>query len=419
MTTFQRAATTILADLDSVIDDAWTRGHTRVPGGPQWKHQGRDPHGQFTGNVGGAVGRLADVSAIASKLQAGERVEIEPGQVDELMGTLAGLPPVNLKALSIVGQGNETLFGPQHPHRSIPRTAMPQLPEDAAGMQVFRDALAARGVSVTLERSDPRRLRATQSELDSRDVGRMYGFIRDGKYREEIGAILASQDGFVLDGHHRWAGKAARAAATGLPADDDGRHGITSILTIGMDIDELLEFSEQFSGAKVGMGADLVTSRSGRPIKLGDKPTTPPPSEDEPWMWLDEEAGWVLIATDASDRRLLDRAEGDPKRAAAVILDELDCALGWTRAAGHDTDVGDNNLKHFWTKDPKGLSQWATLPEGRWTALYGHLVKHMPPEKAKRIASAWFKEVIGYSPGSDLNLVHAGKPPRGDRVGPG
>ncbi len=113
------------------------------------------------------------------------------------------------------------------------------------------------------------------------------------------------------------------------------------------------------------------------------------------------------------------------QREADAILADLDTVLTraygetLTRAAGHDTHPGDNNLKHYWTKDPEGLAKWATLPEGRWTALYGHLVKHMPPEKAKRIASAWFKEVIGYAPGSDLNLVHAGKPPRGDRIGPG
>lgn len=105
--------------------------------------------------------------------------------------------------------------------------------------------------------------------------------------------------------------------------------------------------------------------------------------------------------------------------AADAILAELDRALyGMTRVAGHDTDIGDNNLKHYWTKGP-GLAKWASLPSGRWTALYGHLARYMSPEKAKRVAAAWFHEVVGYWPGADLNLVHAGKPPRGDRIGPG
>lgn len=87
-----------------------------------------------------------------------------------------------------------------------------------------------------------------------------------------------------------------------------------------------------------------------------------------------------------------------------------------------DVDLGDGNserLKRFWTQDPRGLARWATRPSGRYRALVRQLAKHMPVEKAKRVAADWFHEVIGYAPGSDLNRVHAGKPPRGKRVGPG
>lgn len=91
----------------------------------------------------------------------------------------------------------------------------------------------------------------------------------------------------------------------------------------------------------------------------------------------------------------------------------------WARAAGADTHPGGEELHRFWTKTPEGLAQWATLPEGRWTALFNHLKKHMPDEKARRVASAWFAEVIGYAPGSDKNRVASGKPPRGKKIGPG
>lgn len=90
-----------------------------------------------------------------------------------------------------------------------------------------------------------------------------------------------------------------------------------------------------------------------------------------------------------------------------------------TRAAGADTHPGGEALHRYWTKDPEGLAKWATLPKGRWTALYTHLKKHMTASKAKRVASAWFIEVMGYAAGSDKNRVASGKPPRGKRVGPG
>lgn len=56
-----------------------------------------------------------------------------------------------------------------------------------------------------------------------------------------------------------------------------------------------------------------------------------------------------------------------------------------------------NNIKDYWTKDPRGLAKWVDLPHP-WTALYGHLKKHMPDEMAKRVASEWYHEVKGHWP---------------------
>ena len=88
-----------------------------------------------------------------------------------------------------------------------------------------------------------------------------------------------------------------------------------------------------------------------------------------------------------------------------------------SRAAGHDTTPGRDELHHYWTKGP-GLAKWVESPTP-WTTLYHHLLKYMAPGKAKRVTSAWFTEVMGFSSGSDLNRVTHGKPPRGKVVGPG
>lgn len=34
-------------------------------------------------------------------------------------------------------------------------------------------------------------------------------------------------------------------------------------------------------------------------VNLGEKPDTPPPNPDEPWIWLNGQ--WYLVATDTSD----------------------------------------------------------------------------------------------------------------------
>jgi 2'-5' RNA ligase len=56
-----------------------------------------------------------------------------------------------------------------------------------------------------------------------------------------------------------------------------------------------------------------------------------------------------------------------------------------------------NNIKDYWTKDPRGLAKWVDKTHP-WTELYGHLKKHMPDEMAKRTASEWYHEVKGHWP---------------------
>lgn len=75
-------------------------------------------------------------------------------------------------------------------------------------------------------------------------------------------------------------------------------------------------------------------------------------------------------------------------------------------------------LHLYWTRGP-GLAKWAPLPDP-WTELYHHLAKYIhDPDMAKRTAAQWFHEVMGFWPGSDVNRVVHGHPPRGHRIGPG
>ena len=80
--------------------------------------------------------------------------------------------------------------------------------------------------------------------------------------------------------------------------------------------------------------------------------------------------------------------------------------------------TGAARLHDYWTKDPRGLAKWADKKDP-WTELYHHLLKFLNPETAKRTAAQWFHDVFHFWPGSDLNRVTHGEPPRGKRVGPG
>jgi hypothetical protein len=110
---------------------------------------------------------------------------------------------------------------------------------------------------------------------------------------------------------------------------------------------------------------------------------------------------------------MLTHDEVHRKASVALILRAVSTA---------DVDLGDqpgNRLKRYWLHDPRGLRKWWFRKSGRFTALRRHLLKYMGPERATRTAAEWFHEKAGYWPGSDLNRVHAGKRPRGQRVGPG
>ncbi len=60
-------------------------------------------------------------------------------------------------------------------------------------------------------------------------------------------------------------------------------------------------------------------------------------------------------------------------------------------------DPDDNKLRNYWVFG-KGRLKWKT-----WTQLYKHIRKHVDPERAKRIAAAWFKLRYGYWPGDRRN----------------
>lgn len=119
-------------------------------------------------------------------------------------------------------------------NKGIPRDQMPQfkgtpepgspadkMPRDKAGEvdteEMFKEMLTKDGIKVSEPVSvPPDRLKATQSELVGVKVAGMSKVLDDPNH-PAYGAITApiyvSNDGYVLDGHHRWAAVVAHNAA--------------------------------------------------------------------------------------------------------------------------------------------------------------------------------------------------------------
>lgn len=127
---------------------------------------------------------------------------------------------------------------------------------------------------------------------------------------------------------------------------------------------------------------------------------------------------------DYDDEADYDEFDGDDppaQRSRAQLDDEslrIRGVLDEHRALGADVTPGNDQLHHYWTRDPEGRAKWVDSPKP-WTTLVALLTRHVGLERAKTFASRWFHEVFGFYAGSDMNRVTHGKPPRGKLVGPG
>lgn len=95
----------------------------------------------------------------------------------------------------------------------ILRCDMPQMPDSLTllnGTAPFNKWLRQRMIQVVLTKLPPGQLRATQQELEQTKVMGMVESAKAGTFTpystpDGKGAVQVTQDGYILDGHHRWA----------------------------------------------------------------------------------------------------------------------------------------------------------------------------------------------------------------------
>lgn len=138
-------------------------------------------------------------------------------------------PNFNLCKVTIPGtnlycDGNKGIERADMPQfKGTPRPGSPadKLPKDENGEadteEFFKQMLNKQGIKVSEPQTvPPDRLKATQSELVGVKVAGMSKVLDDPKhpaYDKITAPIYVSNDGYVLDGHHRWAAVVAHNAA--------------------------------------------------------------------------------------------------------------------------------------------------------------------------------------------------------------
>ena len=253
------------------VPDAPERRQTRVVGDES------NPIGVPTTAIPGEPGsksnpiRTSDVEEAATLLHQGKHVELETvEQVSTLLDRLAEIAQeaeaAGAKApnydLCLVSVPKTNLFCAES--KGVPRIQMPQmsglpepgspadrLPKKSSGSvdisDLFVAHLRAQGINVLETRKPAAFLKASQSELVGVKVAGMMKAMKSGNERAIQGiresSIFVTSDGYVVDGHHRW------AAVVGLDAADGGILGDLDmpVRLIDMSILDVLEEANMFA----------------------------------------------------------------------------------------------------------------------------------------------------------------------------
>lgn len=231
-----------------------------------------------------------DVNRAAALLAEGKHVRLnQPSQVSVLVDKIAetvrdaeakgvNAPSYDLCRVSVPGTN---LFCAEH--TGVPRAQMPQFGGRArpgspaaervgAGKNVdvsadFRAMLTRIGVSSEEKRVPAANLRASQSQLDGSKVAAIAGRVRAGKGKQRAGQapIFVTRDGYVLDGHHRWAAEVA------VDADDGhlGNEGLLDVVELDLDIGRAIDLAREFTAREgveaKGVPTDTTYTPTGSP----------------------------------------------------------------------------------------------------------------------------------------------------------
>jgi len=223
---------------------------------------------------------LADISPI-------ERQKIS-AKIDELakLGAEAKAkgekaPNYNLCKVTIPGtnlycEGNKGIDRADMPQfKGTPRPGSPadKLPKDENGEadteEFFKKMLNDKGIKVSEPAAVPAdRLKATQSELVGVKVAGMSKVLDNPDhpaYKKITAPIYVSNDGYVLDGHHRWAAVVAHNAANPDKQID------MNVRVIDQPIKPLVKTSNDFA-EHIGIRAKAAdTGAGGGPAPIAEK----------------------------------------------------------------------------------------------------------------------------------------------------
>ena len=138
-------------------------------------------------------------------IRSGRKVTVNPEDVEPMLELMSqGSDQPNLTLLSVKGMEGKTF---DTENLGLDRSQMPQVPSQLKAK--FIADMEAQGVGMKRSERNPIGLKPIQGEIS----GRSAGFIMQNEKKDrkvtDAARVLITRDGWILDGHHRWAGSVA------------------------------------------------------------------------------------------------------------------------------------------------------------------------------------------------------------------
>jgi hypothetical protein len=182
---------------------------------------------------------------------------------------------------------------PQFKGKPTPGSPASKMPVDNSGEvdtePVFKKMLKEKGIKTAETEIPSDRLKATQSELVGAKVAGMSKALeKDPNHPAITAPIYVSRDGYVIDGHHRWAAVTSAAIAEGRPAN-------MKVIVIDMDIKDAIPLANKFA-EEIGVAAKKADANQEGPKK--DEPKSQPKSSEPDRYGDDFEVGKPVVYKD-------------------------------------------------------------------------------------------------------------------------
>jgi hypothetical protein len=201
------------------------------------------------------------------KIPSDKKEEISM-KIDELASKASKGEDFNLCQITVPGtnlycdnnQGIPREEMPQFKGKPLPGTPSEDLPKDKNGEvdtePLFKKMLKEKGIKTVESELPSDKLKATQSELVGSKVAGMTKALEEDPNNPGITApIYVSRDGFVIDGHHRWAAVTSAAIKAGKPTN-------MKVIVVDMDIKDAIPMCNKFAEEQ-GIAAKKADARDG------------------------------------------------------------------------------------------------------------------------------------------------------------